>query len=146
MRDGVTDAPRALAKELAKVKSSNASAETVRKGVVAAARRAEEILIVSDGTGGAEEATGDDIAPWTDIDYRGTDDKDVKKLEKALPKTDKSIEPVKKCPKSAGKAGKTRHGDPQDKKPGGDPKKKVKARTAAQSHLDRRSRRLLVNP
>ncbi|MEQ1735287.1 MAG: hypothetical protein ABL886_02510 [Rhodoglobus sp.] len=134
VRDGVTDEPRALAKELANVKFSNKSADSVRRGVVKAARRAEEHLLVSDGTDGDEEATGDDIAPWTEIDYSGTDDKDVKKLKKALPRTNKSVEPVKKVPsknatsKSTGKAGKTRHGDPQDKKSGGDPKKKVKGK------------------
>ena len=108
-----------------------------------AALRADSYLLVSDGTDGEKEAIGDDIVP-EGVAYGGdedVDDEDALKslrhtldIKKALPKTDESLKPVKKVPgkkataNSARKAGKPHSGHPQAKKPGGDPKKKVKAR------------------
>lgn len=162
VQQGMTYKPLVLAQELAAVESSNASADSVRAGVVRAAQRAKELLIISDGTSGSpkvEKAQHQDKIPGGRADKRRPKDFDktqlamgtahemehtnsrakareiamdhlaedsryytkLKRIEKALPKKDKSVEPVKKTKsvkassKKAGKTGKTRYGYPQDK-------------------------------
>src|SRR5262245_20848736 len=52
--DGWTEDPRGLAQALARVTFDNASAESVRAEIVAAASKAEGALIISDGTSDVE--------------------------------------------------------------------------------------------
>lgn len=129
VRDGVVDDPRTLASELGGVKFADVSADSVRRGVVSAAKRAQEVLIISDGVGGSSAplAKGDK-KPCSRCGGLSYNDSRMGLgdccIDKALPKKDRSGEGgVKKTPskkassKQAGKTGKTRYNYPQDKAP-----------------------------